>query len=61
MSENLDFENNYYSKTALVLYKSGYDKNRFMKWLIYYNRSYYVNINNYDLMGFILKYINENC
>ena len=28
-----------------------------MKWICYYDRSYYENINYYDLMGSICKYL----
>ena len=30
-----------------------------MKWICYYDRSYYENINYYDLMGSIGKHLNE--
>ena len=56
MLENPDFEQHHYSKTAISTYKIGHDSIRLLKWLAYYDRSYYVNINYYDLMG---KYLNE--
>ena len=30
-----------------------------MNWLIYYDRSYHDNLNYFDLMGFLCKYLNE--
>ena len=33
MLENLDFEQNYYSRTAIGIYKIGHDAIRLMKWL----------------------------
>ena len=35
--------------------KIGHDSIRLMKWICYYDRSYYENINYYDLMGSICK------
>ena len=40
MLENSDFEN--WSKLSDSIYKVGYDSIRLMKWLAYYDRSYYV-------------------
>ena len=31
-----------------------------MKWICYYDRSYYENINYFDLMGSICKYLKKN-
>ena len=59
MLENPDFEPNYYSRTATGIYKIGHDSVRIMKWLTYYVRSYYENINYYHLMGSILICVNE--
>ena len=59
MLENQDFEQNYCSRTAIGIYKFGHDAIRIMKWLAYYDRSYYEIINSYDLMGSILKHLNE--
>ena len=59
MLENPDFEKNQYSRTETNTYKIGPDSIRLLKWLAYYDRSYYENIYNYDLMGSILKYLNE--
>ena len=59
MIENPDFEQNYYSRTAESIYKSRHENFRLMNWLIYYDTSYHQNMNYYDLMGSILKYLNE--
>ena len=56
MLENPNFEQNYWSRTATGIYKIGHDSIRLMKWMCYYDRSYYENINYYDLMGSICKY-----
>ena len=55
--ENSDFGQNYWSRTAKGIYKIGHDSIRLMKWICYYDRSYYENINYYDLMGSICKYL----
>ena len=59
MLENPDFEQDYYSRTAEGIYKIGHYSVRLMKWLAYYDRSYYEIINYYDMMGSILKSSNE--
>ena len=55
MNENLDFVQDYYPRKAIGIYKYGYDSKRLKKWLSFYDRSYYVNINEYDLMDSILS------
>ena len=45
MNENPDFEQNQYSRTAEGIYKIGHHSSRLMKWLAFYGRSYYQNIN----------------
>ena len=59
MLENSDFEQNYWSRTAIGIYKIGHDSIRLMKWICYYDRSYYENINYYDMMASILTCLNE--
>ena len=59
MIKNSNFEQNYWSRTAKVIYKIGHDSIRLMKWICYYDRSYYENINYYDMMGSVCKYFNE--
>ena len=59
MLENSDFEQNFWSETATGVYKIGHDSIRLMKWICYYDRSYYENINYYDLMGSICNQLNE--
>ena len=51
MLENPDFEQDCYSKTSSSVYEIGHDSIRIMKWLAYFDRSYYENINSYDLLG----------
>ena len=41
MLKNPNFEQNYWSRTAKGIYKIGYDSIRLMKWICYYDRSYY--------------------
>ena len=60
MLKNPDFEQNYWSRTAKGIYRIGHDSVRLMKWICYYDRSYYENINYYDLMGSVLKTLKEN-
>ena len=56
MLKNADFEQNYWSRTSSGIYKTGDDSVRLMKFICYYDRSYYENINYYDLMGSICRY-----
>ena len=56
MIKNPSFEQNYYSRTAKGIYKIVHNSIRLMKWICYYDRSYYENINYYDLMGSICRY-----
>ena len=56
MMLNPNFEQNKYSITSKGIYKIGHDSIRLMKWICYYNRSYYEDINYYDLMGSICRY-----
>ena len=53
MIENSNFELNYWSRTAKGIYKIVHDSIRLMKWFSYYDRSYYENINYFDLLGSI--------
>ena len=59
MLEKPDFEQDHSSKTATGIYKIGHDSIRLMKWICYYDRSYYEIINYYDLMGSICKHLIE--
>ena len=59
MLKNRDFEQNKYSLTSSGIYKVVHDSIRLMKWIRYYDRSYYENINYYDLMASICKPLNE--
>ena len=58
--KNPDFEQNYWSKTASGIYKNGHDSIRLMKWICYYDRSYYENINYYDLMSSICIFLKNH-
>ena len=55
-----NFEQNYWSRTAKGIYKIGHDSIRLMKWICYYDRSYYENINYYDLMASICKFLKNH-
>ena len=59
MLRNPNFEQNRYSMTSKGIYKIGHDSVRLMKWICYYGRSYYENINYYDLMGSLCNHLNE--
>ena len=59
MIKNPDFEQNYWSRTSIGIYKIGHDSIRLMKWMCYYDRSFYENINYHDMMGSICNYLNE--
>ena len=59
MIKNPVFEQNYWSRTAKGIYKIGHDSVRLKKFICYYDRSYYANINYYDLMGGICNHLNE--
>ena len=56
MLENPHFEQDHRSRTVEGIYKVGHDSIRFLKWLIYYEGSYYDNMNYFDLMGSIVKF-----
>ena len=56
---NPNFEQNKYSLTSAGIYKKAHDSIRLMKWICYYDKSYFENINYYDLMGSICKHLNE--
>ena len=45
MLENPNFEQDYWSRTAEGIYKTGYDSIRSMKWICYFDRSYSENNN----------------
>ena len=59
MLEISDFEQNYWSRTAIGIYKIGHDSFRLLKWICYYDRSYYKNIKYYDLMRSNCNHLNE--
>ena len=53
-----DFEQNKYSITSTRIYRIAHDSIWLLKWICYYDRTYYENINCYDLMGSVYKYLN---
>ena len=55
MLKNSNFEQNKCSITSTGNYKIGHDSIRLMKWICYYDRSHYENINYYDLMESLCK------
>ena len=59
MIKNPDFEQNYWSRTSTGIYKIGHDSVSLMKWICYYDRSYYENINYYVLMTSVLTVLNN--
>ena len=59
MSENPDFEQDHWSRSAEGIYRNGHDSITTMKWLNFYDRSLYDNMNYFDLMGSLCKHLNE--
>ena len=55
MLNNPNFEQDFWTRTAEPIYKIGNDSIRLGKWLTSYDRSYFENINFYDMMGSVLK------
>ena len=48
MLKNPTFEQNKYSLTSTGIYRIGHDSIWLIKWICYYNRSYYEKINYHD-------------
>ena len=59
MLKNPNFEQNKYSITSSRIYKIAHVSIRLVKWFCYYERSYYENVNYYDMMGSICEHLNE--
>ena len=59
MLKNPASEQDYWSRTAEGIYKIGHNSIRLMKLLFHYDRSYYDNMNYFDLMGINCKYLKE--
>ena len=59
MLENSDFEQDYWSQTAIGVYKISHDSIRIIKWICYYDRSFHESSKYYDLMGSVCKHLNE--
>ena len=60
MLKNPNFEQNYWSRTAKGIYKIGHESIRLMKWICYYIRSYYTNINYFDMMASICIFLKND-
>ena len=60
MIKNPNFEQNKFSLTSKGIYKIGHDSIRLVKWICYYDRSYYEKINYYDLMASICKFLKND-
>ena len=59
MIKNPDFEQNYWSRTSTSIYKKGHHSVRLLKFICYYDRCFYENINYYDLMASVLTVLNN--
>ena len=59
MLKNPNFQQNKYTITATGIYKIGHESIRLMKWICYYDRSFYENVNYFDLMASVCKHLNE--
>ena len=55
MLENPNVEQDCWSRTAKVISKIGHDSIRLLKWLAYYDRSFYEKVRCFDLMGSIFE------
>ena len=56
MLKNPNFEQNKFSITSTGIYKIAQDSIRLVKWICYYDRFYYENINYYDFSGSVCRY-----
>ena len=56
---NPNFEQNKCSITSTGIYRIAHDGIRLMKWICYYNRSFYESNIYYDLMGSICNHLKE--
>ena len=59
MLEYIDFEHNCCSIASTGIYRIGHDIIRLMRWLAYYDTSSFENVKYYDLMGSVLRFLNE--
>ena len=55
MLKNPNFEQNHYTITSEGIYRNSRDSIRLMKWVCYYDRSYYEITIYFDLLGSICK------
>ena len=56
MLENPNFEQDFWSRTAISVNKTGHDSMILMKRICYYDQFYYETDYTYDLMGSIIKF-----
>ena len=59
MKKNPDFEENYFSETAELIFKYDQYSIRIMNWLCHADRPYYENVNYFVLMATFLTCLNE--
>ena len=59
MNEYPDSEQSHHSNSATGVYKIGHHSIRIMKWLAYYDRSYYEKINYYYPLASVLSCLNK--
>ena len=57
MLKNPSFEQIYWSRTAVGIYKKGHNCFRLMNWICYHDRTFYDNLNYIDMMGSVCKYL----
>ena len=57
---NPNFGQSYWSRTAKGIYKTGHDSFRLMKFICFYDRSFYENINYYDFMASIYIFLKNH-
>ena len=57
--KNSDFEQDYWTRTAIGIYKIGHDSFRLMKFICFHDRSHFESTFYYDLMGSICNHLNE--
>ena len=56
MLKKPDFLQDYSSELATGVYKSGHVSIKLLKWICYFDRSFYENLNYFDLMGSLCRY-----
>ena len=59
MMECPDFEQKYHSRSAIDIYKIGYNSVRLVRWLAYFGRFYYGRKKFFYLMGSVSYILSE--